>query len=142
MFCLPSQLWLSGLNSLFGLSIGSRVLQASMKETSNTASTSLVWFRFKRLTTFSSIILVRLSSPTLRMNLLRTLRGYAASVGFMRHRRLSLVSASRSLVISLRLRTPFIFMTMKVLKSPIVFLGGLPGPSMWKQLRKGCFSKA
>ena len=104
-----------------------------MNEASNTASTSLVWFRFKRLTTFSSIILVRLSSPTLRMNLLRTLRGYAASLGFMRHRRLSLGSVSRSLVISLRLRTAFILMTMKVLKSPNGFLGGLPAPSAWKQ---------
>src|SRR5208337_4341682 len=59
----------------------------------------------------------------------------------MRHSRLSLGSASRSLVISLRLRTPFIFMKMKVLKRPIGFLGGLPGPSVWKQLHKAVLAK-
>ena len=48
---------------------------------------------------------------------------------------------SRSLVISLRLRTPFIFMMMNVLKSPNGFLGCLPGPSVWKQLRKAVLAK-
>ena len=47
----------------------------------------------------------------------------------------------RSLVISLRLRTPLIFITMKVLKSPIGFLGGLPGPSVWKQLNRAVLAK-
>ena len=48
---------------------------------------------------------------------------------------------SSSRVISLRLRTPFIFMMMKVLKSPIGFLGGLPGPSVWKQSSKAVLAK-
>jgi hypothetical protein len=48
---------------------------------------------------------------------------------------------SSNLVISLRLRTPFIFMTMKVLKRPIGFLGGLPGPSVWKQLSRAVLAK-
>ena len=59
----------------------------------------------------------------------------------MRHSRLSLGSASSSRVISLRLRTPFMRMTMKVLKSPIGFLGGLPGPSVWKQLYRAVLAK-
>ena len=59
----------------------------------------------------------------------------------MRHNRLSLGSASSSLVISLRLRTPFMRITMKVLKSPIGFLGGLPGPSEWKQSSKAALAK-
>ena len=99
-----------------------------MNEASNTASTVFASFRFKSLTTFSSIISVRLSAPTFRMNLLRTLRGYAASPGLMRHNFLSRWSVSSSLVISLRLRTPFIRMTMKALNSPNGFLGGLPAP--------------
>ena len=32
-------------------------------------------------------------------------------------------------------------MTMKVLKSPMGFLGGLPGPSVWKQLRRAFLAK-
>jgi hypothetical protein len=32
-------------------------------------------------------------------------------------------------------------MTMKVLKSPMGFLGGLPGPSVWKQLRRAVLAK-
>jgi len=32
-------------------------------------------------------------------------------------------------------------MMMKVLKSPMGFLGGLPGPSVWKQLRKAVLTK-
>ena len=40
---------------------------------------------------------------------------------------------SRSLIISLRLRTPFMRIMMKVRKMPKGFLGGLPGPSVWKQ---------
>ena len=32
-------------------------------------------------------------------------------------------------------------MTMKVLKSPIGFLGGLPGPSVWKQSSKAALAK-
>jgi hypothetical protein len=37
---------------------------------------------------------------------------------------------------SLRLRTPFMRMTMKVLKTPNGFLEGLPGPEAWKHPRK------
>ena len=48
---------------------------------------------------------------------------------------------SSSLVISLRLRTPFILMTMKVLKSPNGFLGGLPGPTVWKHLSNAALAK-
>ena len=59
----------------------------------------------------------------------------------MRQSFLSLRSVSSNLVISLRLRTPFIFMTMKVLKRPIGFLGGLPGPSVWKQLSRAVLAK-
>jgi hypothetical protein len=47
--------------------------------------------------------------------------------------RLVVRSASSSLVISLRLRTAFMRMTMKVLNSPIGFLGGFLGTSVWKQ---------
>src|SRR3972149_8615362 len=54
---------------------------------------------------------------------------------------LSLESASSSLVISLKLRTPFIFITMKVRKSPKGFLGGLPGPDVWKHSRKTVWAK-
>jgi len=32
-------------------------------------------------------------------------------------------------------------MTMKVLKSPMGFLGGLPGPSVWKQLSRAVLAK-
>ena len=32
-------------------------------------------------------------------------------------------------------------MMMKVLKSPIGFLGGLPGPLVWKQLRRAVLAK-
>jgi hypothetical protein len=104
-----------------------------MKEASKTASTSFALFCFKSLTTFSSIILVSLSSPTFRLNLLRTLLGYAVCFFFIRHSFLSRKSASSSRVISLRLRTPFMRMTRKVLKRPNGFLGCLPGPAVWKQ---------
>jgi len=41
------------------------------------------------------------------------------------------VSTSRILVSSLRLLTPFILMTMNALRTPMGFLGGLPGPVVW-----------
>jgi hypothetical protein len=85
--------------------------------------------------------LMRRFSPILRMNLLRTLLMWPFSAGLMRHNRLSLWSVSSCLVISLRLRTPFMRMTMNVLKSPMGFLGGLPGPSVWKQLSRAVLAK-
>lgn len=47
----------------------------------------------------------------------------------------------RILVISLRLRTAFMRMTRKVRKSPNGFLGGLPGPDVWKHCFKSLFAK-
>src|SRR3990170_9160319 len=84
-----------------------------MNEASKTTSTSFASFCFKSLTTFSPIMRVSLSSPTFRLNLLRTLLGYAASLFFIRHSFLSRGSTSSSLVISLRLRTPFMHACMK-----------------------------
>jgi hypothetical protein len=43
---------------------------------------------------------------------------------------LSRVSTLRSLVTSLRLRTPFMRMAMKALKTPNGFLGALPCPEI------------
>src|SRR3990170_1182421 len=59
----------------------------------------------------------------------------------MRHNLLSLRSVSSSLVISLRLRAAFMRMTMKVLKRPNGFLGGLPSPEVWKQSCKTVLAK-
>jgi hypothetical protein len=101
-----------------------------MKEASSTMSTSFALLLLMREITFSSIILLRLSSPTFHVNLLSTLLEYVFSPTLIRHSLLSLWSTLRSRVISLRLRTPLIFMTMKVLKMPNGLLGGLPGPSV------------
>jgi len=75
------------------------------------------------------------------VNLLRTLRGYAASPFLMRHNFLSRWSVSSSLVFSLRLRTPFILMMMNVLKTPNRLLGCLPGPIVWKPLSNVALAK-
>ena len=104
-------------------------------------STSLAWSVLISLVTFSSIILLSLSSPTFLTNLLSTLLGYPASFCLIKQSFLSLGSVSRSLVISLRLRTAFMRMTMKVLKRPNGFLGGLPGPEVWKQSHKTFLAK-
>ncbi len=59
----------------------------------------------------------------------------------MRPSFLSRCSVSSSRVISLRLRIPFIRMTMKALKNPNGFPRGLPGPAVWKHPSNAALAK-
>ncbi|MCJ7424555.1 hypothetical protein MUP01_09865 [Candidatus Bathyarchaeota archaeon] len=77
----------------------------------------------------------QLHQLSVALRALRTLLGYAASSSLMRHSFLSRRSVSSSFVISLRLRIPFILITMKALNSPNWLLGILPGPTVWKHPR-------